>query len=88
MSKYRIIWIEENDISKVTTRIRIRNVDDESDELLLDLKPHAQEMASGVLLDDDFNAIIPPRPYVLIEKSKKTLEQWRAGDDVIIYLEG
>ena len=88
MGDYRILWIEENDINKESRRIRVRNEDDESDELLLELKPHAQKMASGVLLDDDFNAIIPPRSYVLTEKTEKTLEQWREDDYVMIYLKG
>lgn len=87
MSTYRITWIEENDLNKVSRRIRICNVDNESDELLLELKPHAQEMARGFLLDDDGDAIIPPRLYVLTETSGKTLEQWKDENLVMIQFE-
>lgn len=87
MSMYKIIWIEENDLNKGSRRIRVSNVDNESDELLLELKHHAQEMASGYLLDDDGDAIIPPRLYVLTEISGKTLEQWKDEDLVMIQFE-
>lgn len=84
MCRYKIISINKTNIDDETYRVLITNKYDDSDKKLLQLTPHAGTSASGFLIDEKNDAVIPLSCFVLKPSLEKELNSWATGDLVDI----